>query len=209
MQQKPQALISSLPVSLFVVGFMSACAVGAGDDLVASQTQELTEEQCAFFAVDGTVTVCHATASRANPYISLQVAAASCVGHSLHEGDYVSVDDPTCDGLGCFPEGAPYDGTVECCEGLAPVDGVCAVSCLPEGAAHDGVSHTVGFVPACCEGLELVDGVCTAYPPCEPCPVGPTLGVCFDLSRPRVGRICADPDPLTDECPADYERCTW
>jgi hypothetical protein len=102
---------------------------------VEANASVLAEDQCAFFAVDGKNDICHRTGSAKNPYNYLSVSEAACVSHADHEGDFVTsgdpaspIYDPTCNGQGCLPEGAPFDGSIECCEGLAPRDGVCAVS---------------------------------------------------------------------------------
>lgn len=110
-----------------------ACGEGVeiGEDTTA--TSALTAAQCSYFAEGDKVTICHKTGSTKKPYQILRTNIASCGGHSAHDGDYVALADPTCNGQGCFPEGAPWDGSVECCEGLAPVDGYCAVTTPPAG----------------------------------------------------------------------------
>ena len=75
-----------------------------------TNASKLTAAQCDYFAVDGKVTICHATGSAKNPYRVLKVSDAACVdGHTSHATDYVAVNDPTCGGNGFLPPGAPCD----------------------------------------------------------------------------------------------------
>lgn len=104
-------------------------AAGCGDTTAELEhvSAALTAEQCDFFQEDGKVQICHKTSSAKNPYVIMRVATQACVeSHSDHAGDYVAVNDPDCQGLGCFPVGAPLDGTVPCCDGLVAKDGYCA-----------------------------------------------------------------------------------
>ena len=163
---------------VFLLGSMSgACAV---DDEVSTTSQALTADQCAFFGVDGNVTICHKTASTQHPYTSIKKNESNCGGHTEHDDDYVSVGDPSCNGSGCFPVGAPYDGTVECCEGLEAVDGIC-VDAAP--------------VPVPCQDIG-VD--CTTA-------VGPLDGNCYFDSR--SGRTCGIYDEELGQCPDLMEPC--
>jgi hypothetical protein len=93
-----------------------------------------------FFAVDGSVRICHATGSAKNPYAILQVSSAGCVdGHAGHPGDYVpTATDLDCHGGGCFPLGAPVDPTIPCCDGMVPLDGVCSGGGSDGGGLPDG-----------------------------------------------------------------------
>ena len=97
----------------------------------AASESQLTAEQCAFFDASGTVQICHRTSSATKPYTILKTSSAGCIsGHSTHAEDYVAVGDPTCNGQGCYPAGAPFDGTVECCGQLWPdAKGHCADLC--------------------------------------------------------------------------------
>ena len=130
-------------VSAFAPGCQSAGPVEPGapthsaDDHgdFGTHTGALTAEQCSFFAEGDKVTICHKTSSAKKPYTVIRTNVASCGGHSLHAGDYVGYNDPTCNGQGCFPAGAPFDGSVECCEGLSPQAGVCAVAPCPASAS--------------------------------------------------------------------------
>ncbi len=89
----------------------------------------LTTEQCeALFDSFAKTTICHRTNSAQNPYVIIKTDLNGCKsGHSHHAKDYLASNvptdpnyDPTCKGLGCYPEGAPFDGSVRCCDGLAP-----------------------------------------------------------------------------------------
>ena len=115
--------------------------------LVASTTYAITPEQCQFFEIDDKTAICHATGSEKNPYVSLRVSEEACFAHAEHHADFVSIGDPTCEGLGCLPAGAPCDDTLGCCDGLACTNGVCepvSVCALPgEACVADS---------DCCEG---------------------------------------------------------
>ena len=110
-------------VALLVLG--SCDGAGGAPGFVSSQSA-LTAEQCAYFDVNGKTQVCHATSSAHHPYTILKVSEAACVdAHANHADDYVAVDDPTCQGLGCLPADAPCDATVPCCDGLSCTNGTC------------------------------------------------------------------------------------
>jgi len=104
--QEMRKLVTSL---LLVVG----CASSDIDDLVGESSEALTAPQCAFFAHDGKVTVCHATGSQRHPFQIIETSIESCAGHADHATDYVAVNDPTCNGLGCYPENAPRGTSVD------------------------------------------------------------------------------------------------
>lgn len=98
---------------------------------VAAAEQALTEEQCDYFDVNGSVQICHELGN--GSFKILRVNEQGCINaHSDHGADYVtSTDpasplyDPTCNGQGCLPVAAPCDETLPCCEGSACVNGVC------------------------------------------------------------------------------------
>lgn len=150
--------------------------------------QGLTAEQCNYFAANGRVRICHRTNSVRNPYTVLNIAEAACVNaHSGHGGDYVAVNDPTCQGGGCLPELAPCDATLPCCSGLACQGGVCRPVCEPTSCAAAGA--TCGTIPDGC-GDTLNCGACQFGDACNanacqpinecagnPCPSGTT---CID-----------------------------
>lgn len=119
----------------------------------------LSADQCSYFSDDSTLTVCHQTSSIVNPYVVISADVNSCAGHAGHEGDYIAVDDSSCNGEGCFPEGAPFDGSVACCEGLAPMDGVCAVDVCADYPCGDFGTCVLWSVT--CDG----DVTCDSLPP--------------------------------------------
>ncbi len=97
--------------------------------------QALTVEQCNYFDINGTIQICHELGN--GKFRILKLSEQACINaHGAHATDYVtSTDpnsplyDPTCNGQGCLPEGAPCDATIEPCEGLVCQNGV--VSCAP------------------------------------------------------------------------------
>jgi hypothetical protein len=162
---------------------------GCHDDPATGQAAgELSDAQCAYFAAAGKVTVCHHTGSARKPYHVLTVDAAGCGGHADHDGDYVAYGDPTCNGQGCRPAGAPHDGTVECCEGLAPQGGLCA----PVQPACDPL-YTCVAAPGC---------------PCDLADFAPTYAVaCGDTVVATVERdlpcdMCECPALCAEVCGA-------
>jgi len=89
-----------------------------------------------------------------------------CGGHEEHADDWIDTTDACaasakycCQEKGCFPEGSPYDGSVECCEGLVVVDGHCATPTDP------GVCTTVDVGPGKCTGRARLDRIWGDY--CE------------------------------------------
>jgi cysteine-rich repeat protein len=170
---------------IFIV---AAGALGAGacsskePPVLGSGDQELTVAQCSYFADGDKVQICHRTGSARNPYTIIRTNVASCGGHGDHLGDYVtSTDprdaeyDPTCNGQGCFPEGAPFDGSVECCAGLSPQNGVCTD--IDECATNNG-NCGAGF--SCADDAVVgAAPVCTNIDDCagDPCENG---GTCHD-----------------------------
>lgn len=126
-----------------ILPLIALLGCGARDNAMTG-AQPLTIEQCTFFAKTDKVTICHRTSSPRKPYVTINTNMASCGGHDRHEGDYVAYNDPTCSGQGCYPEGAPFDSTVECCEGLASVGGYCTVV-----ACH---AHASGAPPGASPG---------------------------------------------------------
>jgi len=118
------------------------CGAEDADLPFGSVTAALTAEQCDYFEAGGKVQICHKTGSAKKPYTILKVSSEACVNsHAAHDGDYIAINDPTCNQQGCFPEGAPYDGSVECCEGLEPDDAT------GEGAPVGCASASAGQVP--------------------------------------------------------------
>lgn len=134
-----------IPGSWFLAVFVSVatgCSVStkvdpsAFDDVDAIAAA-LSTAQCDYFAVDGRIQICHATASGTNPYTILKVSEQACANaHAAHADDYVAIDDPTCGGGGCLPGNAPCDATVPCCEGLECASGVCAAAGATNGSGQ-------------------------------------------------------------------------
>lgn len=102
-----------------------------GSFFICATSFALTAEQCQYFADGDRVTICHRTGSARSPYRPLEVTEEACKAHARHSGDYIAADDPTCDGGGCLPEGAPCDGTVSCCDGFRCENGACIPSPVP------------------------------------------------------------------------------
>lgn len=201
---------ASLAAALTAVG----CAAERVD--TGGAAVELTAEQCAFFAVNGRVTVCHQSNSPKHPYTVMNATVAACRQHVPHGGDYIGYQDPTCNGQGCFPAGAPYDGSVECCAGLTGASGTCQPipcygvvlddndACTVDACdpATDTAVHTVDpSLPGCtCGGDQC---------PLDPDKTAPGRCGCNHLEASTCGDPCdADSDAdgfadCLDQCPED------
>ena len=132
----------------FVIAIVGVGCVGANSaDEVSVQQGALTADQCEYFEVGGKTQICHATGSGKHPYTILKISEQACIqAHANHAGDYIAVGDPTCQGGGCLPTGAPCDATVPCCDGLSCVAGTCQcpsgqISC--GGACVDTASSMI------------------------------------------------------------------
>jgi hypothetical protein len=155
-------------VLLGVAALATVAACGTDEPDVGHGEWELSAAQCSYFAVDDKVTLCHRTSSVRNPYVVIRTNVAGCNGHDGHITDYIAAGDATCNGLGCFPEGAPYDGSVECCEGLTAVDGVCRAACvdLDDGnACTDDFCTPTGSIHA---AIAVDDGDACTVDVCDP-----------------------------------------
>jgi hypothetical protein len=134
-----------------VFGFLGGCAPGPAtpaDEQIGSNHAGLTAAQCRHFAASGKVTICHRTHAAGHQYRILEVSEHACINaHAAHAGDYVAVDDPTCQGGGCLPAGAPCDATVPCCDGASCQNGVCAAICVPGAFRYETRPYTAGVVP--------------------------------------------------------------
>ena len=155
--------------------------------------------QCAYFAVGRKTSICHATTSTKNPYSPLKVGQADCVNiHSPHPLDYVQVNDPKCKGGGCLPTGAPADGTIQCCEGLMAVGGVCVACdtycddgnpCTVDSCSNGTCAHTF-ITDRVRQGVVCNDGIDCTFDTCDP-----SLG-CQHIDEPcDDGKSCT-----TDVC---------
>lgn len=192
------------PELLLAAVFATGAGCQLSDEPVLGQAgDELSAAQCDYFAVNGKVTICHLTGAARKPYNVLKIAVAGCDDHSSHDGDYVAVGDPTCNGQGCFPAGAPYDGSVECCEGLSPVDGTCqpvstcshAFSCSGDAscACNAGAFRST-YAIACGEafaGFATGSEVCSACDCEQLCPQVCGTGSQFLGGPWRDGAICS------------------
>lgn len=144
------------------------CEDGAGGDGAVANGSlgqvgaALTAEQCSFFADGDQVTFCHAANLKKGKYVLIRTNLSGCVnGHANHEGDFISVDG-TCSNEACFPVGAPYDGTVACCDNMEVVGGACA--CAAGYETLDG--ETCTDIDECAEGTDDCDAnaSCTNTP---------------------------------------------
>ena len=176
-----------IATTLFLaLGLTALSCSGSGGPSTSGASDELTAEQCTYFAEGDKVQICHRTGSARKPYTVIRTSVASCGGHAQHDGDYItSTDpldplyDPTCSGQGCFPEGAPYDGSVECCDGLSPATGVCAD--VDECAA---ATNPCGANATCTNVLHGGGYTCA----CAPGSARDAAGTCVDINE------CAGPD---------------
>ncbi|MBC7976442.1 MAG: hypothetical protein H7138_15835 [Myxococcales bacterium] len=149
---------------------------------VDEDSAELSAAQCDFFDVRGKVRICHATGSSKHPFTVLNISDNACINaHANHPGDYVAVGDPTCQGGGCLPAGAPADPTLPCCTGLTVVGGICTdlcagVTCTASDSCHD--AGTCDAATGTCSDPVKTDG--TACGDGDACSTGDTCtaGVC-------------------------------
>jgi len=199
-------------VSLFVAGSFAllggACSSGGmpedssrlADEHVGSTDQHLTDAQCLYFDVNGSVTICHGTSSTTHPFTIVKTSEQGCInGHAGHSRDYVAVNDPTCQGGGCLPTGAPCDATLPCCSGSSCQNGTCVQDCVPTTCAAQGA--TCGTISDGC-GDTLDCGSCGAGFACD-------AGQCVDVddcaSNPCVHGTCVDGvNSFTCNCDSGY-----
>jgi hypothetical protein len=186
----------TLGVILRLLG-ASAIALGSGctrgappepGEHVGVTDQHLTAAQCDYFDVNGKDQICHATGSASHPYTIIKTSEQGCInGHVGHPGDYItSTDphsptyDPTCQHQGCLPQGAPWDPTLPCCDGLAPSAGVCQPTsvnlCANVTCSASDQCHTAG---TCDPGT----GVCSN-------PAKADGSACDDGNANTTGDVC-------------------
>ncbi|WP_437752558.1 FG-GAP-like repeat-containing protein [Sorangium sp. So ce1389] len=186
MRHLKSSLLGYLAIPAFSSLLLVSCT-GAGPSAADSDDDgALTPEQCATYAVDGTVQICHKTDSATEPYTILRVSEQVCIDeHSHHADDYVTsldpsspLHDPTCAGLGCLPVNAPCDATVPCCDGLTCQSGTCTdvtdvtdVNECALGADNCGenaaCTDTPGSFTCACDAGYSGDGVtCTDVDEC-------------------------------------------
>lgn len=177
MNQHVNSILGHLVVPAFSALLLAGCAtpVTTGhdhDEAVAEAHDELTAEQCDYFAVDGKVQVCHATGSASNPYKIIKIAVAGCKnGHTGHDGDYITSSDPasplydpTCSGGGCVPTGAPCDASLPCCDGNTCEGGVCVAPAVLCPCAEDPVFGDAWAATLATAGLAPLDYSAEAPP---------------------------------------------
>ncbi len=140
------------------LGLLCSCSPASEGTLsLDTRSAALSAEQCSFFGTDGKVLICHATSSRKNPYVAIRVSEDGCInGHAGHEGDYVALDDAMCLGGSCLDDGAPCDGTLDCCDGS-----VCSAAgtCAPVGPTCHGMGQSCASDTDCCTGLFCLLGM--------------------------------------------------
>ncbi|MCC6624511.1 MAG: hypothetical protein IT385_24905 [Deltaproteobacteria bacterium] len=157
--------------STLAIGALAALA-GCADDWPAPlgvAEGALTAAQCTFFADGDQVTFCHAANLKKAKFVLLRTNLSGCInGHAGHQGDFISLDG-TCNGDACFPVGAPWDETIDCCDNMVvSADGLCA----------------------CAAGYEAqLDGTCTDIDGCASDPCDPNA-TCSDDAAPATGATC-------------------
>ncbi len=226
----PVALVAAVALA---VGGLAAAGCSESDPPTVGQSDDaVTLAQCTFFAVGDRVQICHRTSSARNPYNIIRTSAASCGGHSGHAGDYITstdpaspIYDPTCNGQGCLPEGAPSDPSIECCTGLAPVGGTCrnVDECLApnNGGCGSGSTcsdnPTVGAAPICTDINECAtnNGGCGTGASCTNAPLSGQAPICTDINECATnnggcgtGASCTNA-PLSGQAPTctDINEC--
>jgi cysteine-rich repeat protein len=179
--------------------FVGACAPSRAPEPGSEEAvSALTADQCDFFDVNGRVRICHATGSSMHPFTVLNLSDNACINaHAHHAGDYVAVGDPTCQGGGCLPVGAPSDPTLPCCDGLVVRDGVCTDLCAGVTCTASDACHTAGVCDAAtgsCSNPPATDG--TTCDDSDACSTSDTCtaGVCGGLPL-----SCPSPE-APDDC---------
>ncbi|MFS8068067.1 MAG: calcium-binding EGF-like domain-containing protein [Byssovorax sp.] len=154
-------LVSLLGLSGFALLGAACSGDGSPDEHVDSDEAALTGAQCSYFDVNGKNQICHHTGSASHPYTIIKTSEEGCInGHAGHAHDYItSTDptsptyDPTCQGGGCLPVGAPTDATLGCCDGLVDQGGTCVDPCAVQpcenggACAASGTSYTCSCAP--------------------------------------------------------------
>jgi cysteine-rich repeat protein len=179
--------------------FVVACASPpAPDPALDEASAELTAAQCDYFKVNGKVRICHATTSSTHPFTVINISTSECIHtHALHARDYVAVGDPTCQGGGCLPAGAPADPTLPCCGGLVVQNGVCTdlcagVTCTASDSCH--VAGTCDPATGTCSNPSAADGTtCNDGNDCtqtDVCSAGTCAGTAYTCPSPGGDDEC-------------------
>ena len=149
-------LLGSLGSTVAALGCLAEPA-GSEDEQPGSADSALTAGQCDYFDVNGKVQICHHTGSAKHPYTIIKTSVQGCINdHSAHAGDYIAVNDPTCQGGGCLPVNAPCDATLPCCDGSTCENGTCQVidPCAAAPCQNGGTCTANGadYTCACAPG---------------------------------------------------------
>ncbi|AUX24925.1 uncharacterized protein SOCEGT47_054660 [Sorangium cellulosum] len=163
------SLLHSLTIPALSTLLLAGCSSAGPSAADGDESSEaggahdaLTPEQCTYFDPSGTVQICHHTGSATKPYTILRLGDQACINaHSAHDGDYItSTDpssplyDPTCNGQGCLPVGAPCDATLPCCDGLQCQNGTCTDPCASAPCQNGGACAAIesGYTCTCAPG---------------------------------------------------------
>ncbi|MDI1480152.1 hypothetical protein [Polyangium sp. y55x31] len=226
------ASLRSLGTVVAVLGLSSlgllggACSSSTPDESDAehlgSADSALTDAQCDYFDVNGKIQICHHTGSAKHPYTIIRTSVQACAdAFAAHAGDYVtSTDptsplyDPTCQGGGCLPAGAPSDATLPCCDGLVSQNGTCTDPCDADPCQNGGscAANSTGYTCACpagftgtncqinideCENNPCLHGSCTDGVNSYTCACDPGW----------TGKDCDTPTCVPTTCAAQGATC--
>ncbi|HTN92375.1 MAG TPA: VCBS repeat-containing protein [Sorangium sp.] len=191
MRHRNSSLLGYLAIPAFSTLLVASCtsadpSVTGGDhddEAVGEAEDALTPAQCEHYDVNGTILMCHKTSRTTHPYTILKIKLACLPAHLLHLGDYIALGDPTCNGDGCLPQGAPCNATVPCCDGTQCINGTCQEDL--------------------CEGV-----TCTASDQCHAAGTcDPQTGLCSNPVAPD-GTGCDDGDACTQTDTCQAGSCT-
>jgi hypothetical protein len=141
------------------LGLLCSCSAADAGLSLDSRSAALSAEQCSFFDTNGKVLICHATSSKKNPYVAIRVSEQGCInGHAGHEGDYVALTDTMCLGGSCLADGAPCDGTLDCCDGSECSAGGTCTPVPPVAPSCRAMAESCDTNADCCAGLYCLLG---------------------------------------------------